>query len=179
MNDKTATTGTTAKPEADKPEADKKEPTVKANRDKYVDTRSASGAKSLSNGDEVAVAIQGFDLKQVYTTASGIMGVPVAELEAKYKHLNTGMQRMNLGNRIRGKIAAIDKANTNLKEGEKPTASGIDQLTKITGPVRKEVDAAAAKVAAEKKKADDAKSAKKAEEVKKNAEKPAKEGKAA
>jgi hypothetical protein len=41
-------------------------------------------------------------LDEIYSIASDILDIIESDLRAKYGHLNPGMQRMNLGNRIRG-----------------------------------------------------------------------------
>lgn len=51
--------------------------------------------------DETAKALVGLTLEQMYQEASEVLGVPAADLKEKYKHLNPGLQRMNLGNRMR------------------------------------------------------------------------------
>jgi hypothetical protein len=53
--------------------------------------------------DEVAMSLMGLTLDEVYAAASPVLGVPEPDLRAKYGHLNPGMQRMNLGNRMRAK----------------------------------------------------------------------------
>lgn len=68
----------------------------------YAKAVSASGNASLDNGDETAKKLRGAELDDVYGTASKVLGESVKVLKARYKHLNPGMQRMNLGNRIRG-----------------------------------------------------------------------------
>lgn len=40
---------------------------------------------------------------EMYAAAAKFLGVPAAELRAKYGHLNPGQQRMNCGNRMRAK----------------------------------------------------------------------------
>jgi len=106
------------------------EPTVKINREKYVDVKSASGKKSLNNGDPIAVALTGIDVPTLYGIAAKFMEVKRSDLEAKYSHLNIGMQRMNLGNRIRGACAKIDGAG---KAGD-----GAKALVKLVPvPVKK------------------------------------------
>jgi len=54
------------------------------------------------NDDMLAKRLRGADLEMVYAIAADHIEVPVEELVAKYSHLNPGMQRMCLGNRIRG-----------------------------------------------------------------------------
>lgn len=53
-------------------------------------------------GDEVAVLLRGCkDLDGVYAAVAKYLGVKVADLKAKYGHLNPGQQRMNCGNKMR------------------------------------------------------------------------------
>jgi len=68
----------------------------------YSKVKSASGNASLDNGDDVAKKLRGAELDDVYKAASKLLKEPVTALKSKYKHLNPGMQRMNLGNRMRG-----------------------------------------------------------------------------
>lgn len=74
------------------------------NLDKYFvsDIKTPSGRRTIDCADEVGVALRGMDLDQVYATAALNLEVSEASLRAQYGHLNPGMQRMNLGNRIRG-----------------------------------------------------------------------------
>lgn len=78
----------------------------------YTKAKSASGSMSLNNGDEVATKLAGKDLKDVYDLAAKATGESVNALKAKYGKLNIGMQRMSLGNRIRGAASAKAKAKT-------------------------------------------------------------------
>lgn len=68
--------------------------------------KTASGNASVDCGDQVAAKLRGMDLTAVYSLAAKTLDITVKELQAKYGHLNTGMQRMNLGNRIRGAVNA-------------------------------------------------------------------------
>ncbi len=55
-------------------------------------------------GDDVAIRLRSCNsLEETYIVASEYLGVPTAELRAKYERLNPGQQRMNLGNRMRAK----------------------------------------------------------------------------
>lgn len=63
--------------------------------------RTAGGHVSVHNGDEIAQKLIGKDLDQVYTMAARTLKEDEAELRKKYKHLNIGMARMCLGNRMR------------------------------------------------------------------------------
>lgn len=67
--------------------------------------KSASGHSTMDNGDEIAKQLRGADLETVYSKAAKILGESVKELQARYGHLNAGMQRMNLGNRMRAAMA--------------------------------------------------------------------------
>lgn len=67
----------------------------------YVKVKTAAGNTSLSCGDATAKSLQGLELEDVYKKASKVLGVPVTELKSRYSKLNPGMQRMNLGNRMR------------------------------------------------------------------------------
>jgi hypothetical protein len=62
---------------------------------------SANGNATMDNGDAVAKKLRGAELDEVYAQASKVLGESQAALRAKYGHLNVGMQRMNLGNRMR------------------------------------------------------------------------------
>jgi colicin import membrane protein len=71
-------------------------------RDKYtVDdkVRTASGGKSISCGDQVAQALNGLTVDQLARVAKSA-GLDLG----KWKHLNPGMQRMNLGNSMRARM---------------------------------------------------------------------------
>lgn len=77
---------------------------VKADLSHYVvaDVATPSGRKVLDIGDEVATHLRGLPLADVFKEAAAASGRSVKELQDKYSHLNPGMQRMNLGNLIRG-----------------------------------------------------------------------------
>lgn len=70
----------------------------------YEKVKNASGHTSYDNGDDVATKLRGKTLDEVYAYASKQLKEPEKDLRTKYKHLNPGMQRMSLGNRLR-KIA--------------------------------------------------------------------------
>lgn len=81
---------------------------IPANLEAYVkdnEHKTAGGNVSVHCGDEVAQKLVGKSLDQVYAMAARACKVDEKELRAKYKGLNPGMQRMNLGNRIRGAAA--------------------------------------------------------------------------
>ena len=114
------------------PEA-KTEPTVVVDREKYQASRSASGAKSLNNGDTVAAACEGMNIDEMFILAKKMTG---EDFKERYAKLNLGMQRMNLGNRIRGSISKLNKAGASPKEGAEanPTA-GDQKFESVSGPI--------------------------------------------
>lgn len=67
----------------------------------YVKAKAAGGGVSYHNGDEIAEKLAGKDIDAVYAHAAKALKVDESELRGKYKHLNIGMQRMSLGNRMR------------------------------------------------------------------------------
>jgi hypothetical protein len=68
----------------------------------YKKAKTAAGSTSLNCGDQVAETLAGKELDAIYDIAAKKTGVSVKDLKAKYGKLNAGMQRMSLGNRIRG-----------------------------------------------------------------------------
>lgn len=171
----TKTTGTTGT------DTEAKEPVVKINRDRYKPTKTATGVKSLNNGDEVAATLDGLTIDELFTIGKDMLGEDYAE---KYAKLNIGMQRMNMGNRLRAKVRSIDADNEKAvadaeKEGKtaKPAKSGLEILTKTAAPFTKArdqrvKDAAAEKEAKQKEREEKAKAA--AEKKKQKAEAKAK-----
>jgi hypothetical protein len=60
-------------------------------------TRTPSGRKSIDSNDKVAKALRGKSLDEVIAIAKK------NDIDVKkYAHLNAGMQRMNIGNKLRG-----------------------------------------------------------------------------
>ena len=74
------------------------------NRD--TERRTIGGHVSVDCGDTIAEKLRGQDLDSVYKFSAKALGEDEKALRAKYKHLNVGMQRMNLGNRVRAVLAA-------------------------------------------------------------------------
>lgn len=114
---------------------------IVADPTKYQKARAASGAISRNNGDAVASILSKLTLDETYDVTSELVDVPVHELVAKYSHLNAGQQRMNLGNRIRAKVKAL-----NGEEGD----AGVTALAQIAEPAltsakQREEEAARAK----------------------------------
>jgi hypothetical protein len=133
---------------------------VKVDRTKYTPTRSASGAKSLHNGDPVAEALAGLAIQDLYKVADTMIGEN--DFRKKYAKLNVGMQRMNVGNRLRAACGAVDKE----KETE---GAGVKKLAALTSPLQKAAKVEADKIAAEKKAKSEAAAKAKAEKASKKA----------
>ena len=145
---------------------------IKIKRENYVSTRTSTGGKSLHNNDDVAQGLAGLNIDELYQIAGKFLAFPmkvakaaiedIDELQEAYSKLNVGMQRMNLGNRIRARVTKIDveiaKADAAaVKDGKEPkvSKSGADKLTGILSPfvkaaAKREADAAKAKAAAAK-----------------------------
>lgn len=94
--------------------ADGDEKLVKANLENYTvhDSKTPSGRRHLDIGDSVADKLREMKLEDIYRYASQLTEVPMAQLKRQYEKLNPGMQRMNLGNRIRGVYRLAEKTKT-------------------------------------------------------------------
>lgn len=68
--------------------------------------KTAGGNVSVHCGDEVAQKLLGKSLDDCYKIVAKAAEETEADLRKKYKHLNLGMQRMNLGNKLRGVLNA-------------------------------------------------------------------------
>lgn len=77
--------------------------------------KTPAGNPVIDCGDEVATALRGKDLAQVYEVVAKRIGESVASLKTRYGKLNLGQQRMNLGNRLRGYLNAKQKAKSEKK----------------------------------------------------------------
>jgi hypothetical protein len=80
--------------------------------DSYVQHKTAAGNVAYDNGDDVSTKMRGMTLAEVYEFVAKKMDVSERTLKEQYKHLNAGMQRMNLGNRVRG----LERAKAKAKE---------------------------------------------------------------
>ena len=136
----------------------------------YVKGKGPSGGTTFHNGDAVATNLAGLSLEAVYSVASQALSIPVEDLQAKYGHLNPGQQRMNLGNRLRGLVQKVDKANANLKEGEEAGPSGAEMLADIAKPFLEAAAAEAKEAEAARQKAAEEKAAEKARKEAEKAE---------
>jgi hypothetical protein len=65
------------------------------------EVKTKSGRVSVDNDDPIAKLLRGLDLMQVYVKVAEARGMLVPELQDRFRHLNAGMQRMNLGNMLR------------------------------------------------------------------------------
>ena len=70
-----------------------------------TEKKTVNGNPSIDNDDKVARKLRGLPLDDVYAVTAKACEVTVKELKAKYGHLNLGMQRMNLGNKLRAATA--------------------------------------------------------------------------
>lgn len=97
---------------------------LKPKLDKYKVglSRTASGRQTVDIDDPVAALLRGMEIEDVYSTVSQVLsdwgvetfgrgakksGILIRDLTARYGHLNVGMQRMNLGNLLRGQMNSL------------------------------------------------------------------------
>ncbi len=116
---------------------------VPADLSKYVlhDEVTASGRKRIDVDDEVAAELRKLDLPATYKYAASVLDESAKALMERYKDLNPGMQRMNLGNRIRKalRIAAVVQAE--VKAEKKAPAKRVPKTVKAEEPETVEVEA--------------------------------------
>lgn len=96
-----------AKPKAKKSghiKPSKGERLVPANLKKYQSVKSAKGNASYDNGDHVAKMLRGKTLDDAYAIVAKATKEAESGLKKRFKHLNLGMQRMNLGNVLRAAL---------------------------------------------------------------------------
>ena len=124
------------------------EPLVGVDRAKYTKARAASGSSSLNNGDQVAKALEGLSLDEVQGVANKL--IADNDFATRYKKLNPGMQRMNIGNRLRGFCRQDDKNSAAFDKAVKPFATAA--ATRAKAAAKAKADAAAARATAAKSK---------------------------
>lgn len=90
-----------ARPEGWKPTDALKEARKHYEKSKVLGKEGKIERRGIDCADEVATMLRAKSIDQVYKLCARHTGTPEAELRGKYWHLNLGMQRMNLGNRIR------------------------------------------------------------------------------
>lgn len=67
--------------------------------------RSYAKDRVRDNGDPISQMLRkAVTLDETYAAGAEYLGLPEAELRARYGHLNHGQQRMNIGNLMRGKF---------------------------------------------------------------------------
>ncbi len=96
--------------------------------------KTAGGHASVDSNDELAQKLRGLSIDEVYKHAADVLKEPEADLRTKYAHLNTGMQRMNLGNRMR---AAVMKVNAPAKPAKEPKAPKAEAVKPAVKPAAK------------------------------------------
>ena len=77
-----------------------------ATRDRKPTT--AAGRATLNNGDTIAIAFEVLNAAQVCVMADSLLKAGKGYHSKKYAALNSGMQRMNAGNRIRAAVKRGD-----------------------------------------------------------------------
>jgi|14BtaG_2_1085337.scaffolds.fasta_scaffold00263_17 hypothetical protein len=87
---------------------------IRPDLEKYVTGQSSSGKRSHHTGDFVAMNMNGMTVAEAEDIAAALVD---GHTKGKYAKLNVGMQRMNLGNRIRAAVAKMEK--TEEGSGEK------------------------------------------------------------
>lgn len=116
---------------ADKPKREPKPKTdddgrlVKPDLSRYevsAEVKTASGRKAIDIADGVAKQLRGLDIADTYRAAAEATGQTQKALREKYQHLNPGMQRMNLGNLIRGAASAAAREAEKAKKATSKTA---------------------------------------------------------
>lgn len=109
---------------------------IHANLDVYVKgaAQTAGGNKTIDCGDQTAARLRGLPLDQVYNEAAIACKTTVVELRAKYSKLNVGMQRMNLGNKIRGAATAANKPPKAPKPVKEAAPAKVTAVAKPSAP---------------------------------------------
>lgn len=105
---------------------------IKPKLETYVNGVSGAGKKTKRADHPVSAALDGFTLDETYAVAAEMTDVPAKDLRSRYSHLNVGMQRMNLGNRIRGAVAKLDKAH----EADSKVVAGLPTLDQLCAKPR-------------------------------------------
>lgn len=94
---------------------------IPADLTKYTvhDSKTVSGRKQVDVADETANKLREKSLDQVYAYTAKTLDEPEKELRAKYVKLNPGMQRMNLGNRLRAAFRAAEVVHAGMQRDKK------------------------------------------------------------
>lgn len=92
----------------------------------YVsDTKTPTGRRTIDCADDVATQLRGLPIDEIYEHAAEATGIDVALLKVTYGHLNVGMQRMSLGNRIRGAAKAREQEAAKAEAKAKKEADAL------------------------------------------------------
>lgn len=103
---------TPAAPRARKPLSERKNGVIdSAYLGKYQSYKRGTKS-SFDNGDGVASVLRDLTLELVYKAVAKEVQESVEALRARYGHLNAGMQRMNLGNKLRAHYRAMNTTAT-------------------------------------------------------------------
>lgn len=103
------------------------------NRSRYQLGTSAAEdqRRTIDNGDKVADMLRDVPLIKLYETAAEHLGADRAkQLSEKYAHLNVGMQRMNVGNVLRGYFHQLE----NPKPVKAPKPPKSIKTTEVADP---------------------------------------------
>ena len=114
---------------------------LKAKRAEYTVTKGDDGRRLIDSGDDVATQLRGMDLDDVYSTVAKALGVTEKELRERYAGLNPGMQRMNLGNRLRGHQNGGEKKATKKAPAKKATKTAKTKKASKKAPVEAQAPA--------------------------------------
>jgi hypothetical protein len=78
---------------------------------RHDEAKTPSGSKVRDIDDEVAATLrEAGDLDKQFSVVAKTLNVTAKSLKEQYGHLNAGMQRMNLGNKLRGALRAAAAA---------------------------------------------------------------------
>lgn len=121
------------------------------------DTKTVTGRRTIDCADDVAAELRGLPIDEVYAKAAATLGMGEALLRSTYGHLNIGMQRMNLGNRIRGaaraEMTAAEKAEAKAKRdqeaAERAEKKAADAQAKAEARAAREAERAEKKAKAD------------------------------
>lgn len=109
---------------------------VPADLSRYTlhDELTASGRKRIDVDDDTATKLRTMDLPATYKYAASVLDESVKALQERYKDLNLGMQRMNLGNRIRKALKIAAEVQADVKAEKKAPAKRVPKVVKAEEP---------------------------------------------
>jgi len=74
---------------------------LKPDHTKYTKVKGNDGKTKYDIGDTTATELRLMTLDEIYKLGAKLSGIKEKDLRAKYSRINPGLQRMDLGNRIR------------------------------------------------------------------------------